>query len=441
MLYRNCRLWTNGKNPQYFEDGALIERGGVIEAVGSLTDLLPLVAKDEESVDLKGRLVMPGFINAHTHIYSAYARGLAPSKPTGNFFEILENMWWALDRRLEVQDCRLNAEATIKESLRNGVTTLFDHHSSPHCARGSLFAIAEAVRESGIRASLCYELSDRDGLAIRDEEIKENVEFIRYAKSDETDHLHALFGMHASFTLSDESLALVREALEENDAAVHVHVAEGIEDELACLKEHGKRVIPRLQDFGLLGPKSLLIHAIHCSPEELDIIKESGAALVHNPMSNMSNAVGASPVIEMLRRGLPVGLGTDAYTHDMLVSVQVAKILQSLVLHDPTKGFSEALQLLFQGNPEICSRYFRRPLGVLEKGAYADFISLDYRPFTPISAGNMGGHIIFGLQGAQVQDVFVDGRPLMRDRELLTLDEERIDRESTLRARKIWPTM
>lgn len=440
MLLINCTLVTNDAAQPVIADGALLYRNQLIEDLGSAKDLLARYP-EEEKRDLGGKWLMPGMINAHTHIYSAYARGMAVSNPTRNFFEILENIWWALDRKLALEDARLNALTTMKESIRNGVTTIFDHHSSPHSARGSLFALADAGREIGIRGSYCYEVSDRDGDEIRHEEIAENVDFIRDCQSKKDDMTHGLFGMHASFTLSDQSMEEIKTAMAGIEEGYHIHVSEGIEDQYDSLHKYGKRVLQRLFDWDILGPRSLAIHCIHANGLEMDILRETDTSVVHNPMSNMGNACGTSPVVEMLRRGLRVGLGTDAYTNCMFESMKVAKILQSHSLVDPTVGFSQALALQFEGNPAICAKFFDHPLGVLKKGAYADLITVDYHPYTPLTEQNWGGHVLFGLNGGLVQDVIINGKEVMRQRELLTIDEEKLDAESRQRAAQIWPQM
>lgn len=440
MLLYNTVIITNDAARPLIEDGALVYRGNEIVALGKRCEI-EAKYPEEERRDLGGKVLMPGLINSHTHIYSAYARGMAASKPTRNFFEILENMWWALDRKLTLEDVRLNALTTMKESVRNGVTTLIDHHSGPHSCTGSLFTLADAGREIGIRASYCYEVSDRDGEEICKREIAENVDFIRDCHEKQDDMIHGLFGMHASFTISDQTMERIKTAMAGIDEGYHIHVSEGIEDQYDSLKKYGKRVLHRLHDWGILGPKSIAVHCIHANGQEMDILKETDTSIVHNPMSNMGNACGTSPIVEMLRRGLRVGLGTDAYTHCMIESMKVAKLLQSHSLCDPTVGFGQALALQFEGNPAISAKYFAKTLGVLKEGAYADMITLDYRPFTPLRAHNWGGHVLFGMNGGLVQDTIINGREVMRARELLTIDEEALDAASSKRAEEIWPLM
>lgn len=440
MIIGNGKVITNNTENPYIENGAVLVKNNVIEKVGKFEDLKKNYP-EEEVADVKGKFIMPGMINTHSHIYSAYARGMAVSKLTDNFFNILENQWWSLDRNLSLEDCKLNAYTTYIESIRNGVTTVFDHHSSPNAATDSLFTIAEAAKELGVRTSLCYEVSDRDGKDITKKEIEENVNFINAYKNDKEDMIKGLFGMHASFTISNETLYKIKEAMEGMDAGYHVHVSEGIEDQYDSLKKYGRRVLERLFDFGILGNQTIAVHCVHSNQRELEILKETDTNVAHNPMSNMNNAVGCPPIVSMVKQSIRVGMGTDAYTNDMFESMKVANILQSHHLCDPTVGFMETKALQFENNPAICKNYFNRELGVLKKGAYADIITVDYKPYTPINGENYFGHILFGMTGRMVNDTMINGKFVMKNREILPVDEDAIFAKSSERAAKIWPRM
>ncbi|WFF72767.1 putative aminohydrolase SsnA [Proteiniclasticum sp. QWL-01] len=437
MIIGNGIVLTNDEAGQVLHAGAVLVRGQEISEVGDFA-LLKAKYPQEEVYDVGGRLIMPGMINAHSHIYSAFARGFGPKDPTRNFLEILENLWWHLDKELTVEDARYSAYGTLSDSIAQGVTTVIDHHASPHHITGSLSAIAEAARDLGIRTSLCYETSDRDGEAIAREGIRENADFIRQANADDSGLIHGLFGLHASFTLSEETLYACREAAQGLDTGFHIHVAEGSDDEAVTQTRYGMRVVHRLEKHGILGPKTLAVHCIHADDEELDRILATDTMVVHNPESNMGNAVGTSPVIKMLKKGILVGLGTDAYTNDMFESMKVAKILQSHALADPTVGFGEALTLQFKNNPRILSRYFKKPLGLLSPGAYADLIVVDYDPLTPLNQTTWGGHVLFGLSGYKVKDTMINGRFVMKDRVFLTVDHPRLMAQCRDHAQKLW---
>ncbi|MCC8191321.1 MAG: putative aminohydrolase SsnA [Planctomycetes bacterium] len=424
IVIGNGRLVTHNPEYPYDDNGAVAIDGGRIAGFGS-TAALRQAHPEADYVDAERRLIMPGLINAHTHIYSAFARGLSlpQAEPNRNFTDILENLWWRLDKALTLEDCRYSAYATGLESIRNGVTTLFDHHASQGHVEGSLFTIASALSDIGIRASLCYEVSDRDGPAVAAAAIRENVAFIDHARQQNSDRVKGMFGLHASFTLSPETLEGCVTAMGDRDAGYHVHTAEGIADLHNSLARYGKRVVERLHDAGILGPKTLSIHNIHINAAEMEILAATDTMAVHNPESNMGNAVGCAAALHMLAKGIPLGLGTDAYTADMFESLKVANLIHKHHQCNPTIGFTESLTMLFANNAAISGRFFDRPLGRIEAGAAADLILVDYLPHTPLDASTLAGHIVFGLSGRAVDSVMIDGRFVMRDRVIQGLDE------------------
>lgn len=436
MIVTGTHVVTGDPGRPVVGDGAVLVRGGLVEVVAPAGELR--AARPDEPVVDTGRVVLPGLVNAHTHAYSAYARGMAVHSPTRDFDEILGNLWWALDRLLEPEDVRLNATTTFMESVRCGVTTVFDHHSSPHAITGSLATMAAAAASVGVRACLCYETSDRDGPQAFAEAVAENVGFMRTANVDGQHRLRGLFGMHASFTLSETSLDTIAAEAATAPGGYHVHVAEGPLDQPRTVAATGLRVVDRLAARGMVGPGSLAAHCVHVTPVEIEVLAEREANVVHNPHSNLSNAVGFAPVVEMLRRGVRVGLGTDAYTSDVLASMQVAKIVASGHRLDPTVGFGEALAMCFEHNPAIATAVFGHDIGVLRPGAAADLATLDYRPPTPLDTRSAGGHVVFGMSGAQVVDVMVDGEWVLREREFTRLDEAEVLAHSAERAERIW---
>ncbi len=440
MIIGNGKIITNDSCNTFYDNGAIYIKNNVIEDIGNFDDIKNKYS-DEDFIDVSDKVIMPGMICAHSHIYSAYARGMSISKPTTDFFSILENLWWSLDRKLTLEDVKLNALTTYIEAIQNGVTTLIDHHSGPNSATGSLYAIAEAARQLGIRTSLCYEVSDRDGKDITKKEIEENINFIKDCQKNSDDMIKSLFGLHASFTLSNETLYKVKEAMEGIYDGYHIHVAEGIEDQYDSLKRYGRRVVERLHDFGILGERTIAVHGVHINQREIEILKHTETSVVHNPESNMNNAVGCPPVTSMLKQGLRVGLGTDAYTNDMFESMKVANILQSHHLCDPTVGFDETKQMQFENNPKILNKYFNNDIGILKKGAYADIITLNYDPLTPMTKDNWFGHALFGMTGRIVNDTIINGKFIMKDKTIQTADVKEIMSKSRERAKEVWKFM
>ena len=437
LVIGNGKLFTRNDEMPFVENGAVAIEGTKIAAVGE-TEAIMKQYGDAEFIDAKGGVIMPAFINTHEHIYSAMARGLSIKgyNPKG-FLDILDGQWWTIDRHLTLEQTKYSAVETLISCIRNGVTTVFDHHASFGQIGGSLFTIADVAKELGVRACLCYEISDRDGMDKARESVMENAEFIRYALKDDTDMIAGMMGMHAQFTISDATMELAA-ANKPDEVGYHIHVAEGIEDLHDCLKKYGKRIVDRLMDFNILGEKTLLGHCIYINPHEMDLIKDTNTMVVHNPESNMGNACGCPPTMELVHRGILTGLGTDGYTHDMLESYKVANVLHKHHLCDANAAWGEVPKMLFENNAAIANRYFKTPLGVLKEGAAGDVIVVDYNPPTQLDASNINGHILFGMTGRDVVTTVANGRVLMKDREIKVIDVEEAMAKCREESAKLW---
>jgi putative selenium metabolism protein SsnA len=425
---------TLGAAGSVFVDGAVVTDGPTVKAVGEAAALRAQFP-EAESVDCRGQIVLPGFICAHHHFYSTMARGMAPpGEPARSFVEILERLWWKLDRALSDEDVILSAEVPIIDCIRHGTTTVIDHHASPSCRDGSLDRIEAAVRAGGIRASLCYEVSDRN---VAGGGIEENERFIeKVGRGD--GQIAAMMGLHASFTLSDATIERAVASAAAAGVGCHIHVAEDAADRADSLSRHGVPTVARLHRLGATGDKSIFVHCIHVDAGELETLAATDTIVVHNPESNMNNAVGVSPVLTMLRQKILVGLGTDGMSSDMLAQMRCAYLLHRLDQRDPRVAFVEAPQLLLGNNAAIARRQLGLDLGAIRAGGPADLAILDYHPPTPIGADNFLGHLIFGLVGARVDTTVCAGRVLMRGGRVLTLDEERIAARSRELAPQLW---
>lgn len=437
LVIGNGKLFTRNDEMPFVENGAVAIEGTKIAAVGE-TEAIKKQYGDAEFIDAKGGVIMPAFINTHEHIYSAMARGLNIKgyNPKG-FLDILDGQWWTIDRHLTLEQTKYSAVETLISCIRNGVTTVFDHHASFGQIGGSLFTIADVAKELGVRACLCYEISDRDGMDKARESVMENAEFIRYALKDDTDMIAGMMGMHAQFTISDATMELAA-ANKPDEVGYHIHVAEGIEDLHDCLKKYGKRIVDRLMDFNILGEKTLLGHCIYINPHEMDLIKDTNTMVVHNPESNMGNACGCPPTMELVHRGILTGLGTDGYTHDMIESYKVANVLHKHHLCDANAAWGEVPKMLFENNAAIANRYFKTPLGVLKEGAAGDVIVVDYNPPTQLDASNINGHMLFGMTGRDVVTTVANGRVLMKDREIKVIDVEEAMAKCREESAKLW---
>jgi putative selenium metabolism protein SsnA len=438
LLVGNGIAVTRDRNNRVIPDGCVVIQDSIITDVGTTAELKSKY-HDARFIDAERKLIMPGLINAHMHFYSTFARGMSlKDAPPLSFMEILERLWWRLDKVLTPEDVYYSALVPIIDCIKNGTTTVFDHHASPHAVSGSLSKIAEAAKKAGLRSCLCYEVSERDGGEITDRAIKENAEFIRCCGETKDPMLKAMFGLHASITLSDQAL---EKCVKENDgtsAGFHIHVAEGIEDLRDAQEKYSCGVVDRLYRHGILGDKTIAAHCIHISEQEIELLKETGTNVVHNPQSNMGNAVGVSPVLQMFNKGVMLGMGTDGYTSDMFESLKAANCLHKHASQNPSAAWGEPPAMLFENNRKIADKYFEKPLGILEAGAYADVIVADYNPPTRMSSDNVNSHMLYGLTGRAVDTTIINGQVVMQNRKLTFLDEQEICAKSRELADKAW---
>jgi putative selenium metabolism protein SsnA len=438
LLITNGTVVTWEVGAELIENGAVYVEGGQVVEVGPASVLAERY-QPAERLDAHGQLIMPGNICAHTHFYGAFARGMAiPGPAPKDFPEILERLWWPLDQALSEEDVRYSALVCLVDAIKHGTTTLIDHHASPAVLAGSLDVIADAVDEAGLRAVLCYEVTNRYGLDSAQASIEENVRFLKAAES--RPNIAATFGLHASLTLTDETLAACVEAAEDLQTGFHVHVAEHEVDEYDSLGKSGKRVIDRLCEAGMLNRRTILAHCVHVDPREMAIIQEKGAWVTHQPRSNMNNAVGAADIEGMLRLGIPVCLGNDGFSNNMWAEWKTAYLLHKVAHRDPRRANGmDIVQMAIHNNAALASTFFPDSSpGLLLAGTAADIILVDYHPTTPLTAGNLPWHILFGFEASMVTTTICAGRILMRDRELLTLDEAAITARSRELAQATW---
>lgn len=437
MLITNATTITWGQNNQILENQALYLEHGKIAEIGP-DSALRLKYPQAPQLDAGGQYVMPGNICAHTHFYGAFARGMAiPGDAPKDFPEILERLWWKLDKALSLEDVRYSALVCLVDAVKHGTTTLIDHHASPNAIDGSLDVIAEVVQQAGIRAGLCYEVTDRDGPERAKAGIEENVRFIKAQNSNPNSQLGATFGLHASLSLSDATLEACKAA---HAGGFHIHVAEHEADEYDSVKKSGQRVVDRLHKFGILGHHSIAAHCVHIDPREAELLKETGTWVTHQPRSNMNNAVGAADIEGLLRLGIKVCLGNDGFSNAMWEEWKAAYLYHKAAHRDPrrTSGYT-ITEMAVNNNAALAHMFFpQAKLGVLEAGAFADIIFVDYHPITPLTAGNLPWHILFGFEPSMVTMTMANGQVLMRDRQLLFLDEKEISAKSRERAVGVW---
>lgn len=437
IIVRNGIVITFGKDSKVLSDVSILVAGGVIQSIDSGEAILEKSRKYKEikTIDAKNCVVTPGLINAHMHLYSTFACGIRTGV-SRNFPEILNNLWWRLDNALTLEDIRLSALVPTIRCVKSGVTTIIDHHASYGAVTGSLGVVADAIRHVGIRGCLAYEVSDRHGEKKTEEAIEENVSFIRSLKDRKDKDLCAMFGLHASFTLSEKTL---KRCLEKGDGVgFHVHCAEDISDCQDAKQQGFMGAADRLLSLGILREGSIAAHCIHVSSEEMERLAESKVFVVTNPQSNMNNAVGVADVPNLLKKNCIVGLGSDGMTANILEEMKGLILTQRQRSLDPTIMFAEAVEILTKINPEIASMIFKQKIGVLEEGFSADIVVWDYDPPTPLETSNWMGHMVFGIPTSRPKAVIVSGKIVMEEGKLLNIDEKVVYQEARRLASELW---
>jgi putative selenium metabolism protein SsnA len=431
------------------QDGRIVKRGARLRP-----------RPDDEVIDLSGKLVLPGMVCAHTHLYSALARGMpAPPRVPANFREILELIWWRLDRALDDETIYWSAVAGAMDAARAGTTCLFDHHASPSHIKGSLGIVQEALESIGLRGALCYEITDRDGAKKRLAGLAETRDFASWTNLEteiaatvghtdgrDTDRaihtvqslalkperqFRALIGAHASFTLSDEALAACAAMMQETGAGLHIHVAEDRADVEDAQAKYKMGVVERLAKLDALNEQTILAHGVHLSKRDLTVARDAGVWFAHNPRSNMNNRVGYAPVAGFGNR---VVMGTDGIGADMFDEARFAFFKG----RDAHLGFGadEWLQVL-ANNQRLASLTFGIEMGTLNEGAAADLVVMDYHQPTPLASENLAWHLIFGMSSAAIESVMVAGRFIIRNRQA-TYPEAALYEQSRKAAAKLW---
>ncbi len=387
-----------------------------------------------DRLDCQGRLLMPGLVLGHTHLYSALATGMpAPARAPENFREILELIWWKLDEVLDAESVRLSAVAAGCRAALCGVTTIIDHHASPNAIAGSLDEVRAGLDAVGQRGVLCYEVTDRHGSAGREAGLAESRRFLQSCSSVTDNSVAALVGGHASFTLSDEALSAMARLCDEFSCGAHIHCAEAPADDEESLRLFGHTAIDRLQSHGLVRPETILAHCTHLSAESIHQVQEAGAVIAHNPRSNMNNQVGYANT-SVMREG-PVILGTDGIDGDLFAESATA-FFQARD-HHSSASMADVLTWITE-SARFASGTLGVTLGRLTPGAAADIVLLDYAPAQPVETDNLLGHWFFGVGSRHVESVMARGRWIVRNREIVSPEAHRQLEMLPTVSRQVW---
>lgn len=440
MIIINANLITWQIPNRIISGQAVVISGSTIKEIGPQSEFVKKYPT-EEILDAKGQWLMPGLICAHTHFYGTFSRGLyIPPPAPADFPEILQKLWWPLDQSLLAEDVKYSSLVCLIDAIKHGTTTLFDHHASPNFIEGSLDVIEDAFVQSGVRGVVCYEVTDRGGSNKAEEGIQENLRMIKRLSGVSTDHLvRATFGMHASLTLSEKTLERSRSLLPTN-SGIHIHTAEHWVDEYDSINKSGVRVIERLENHGFLGEKSIFAHGVHLDHAEIQKLIESNTWLSHQPRSNMNNAVGLGDIDSQIRAGLKVCLGNDGFSNAMWDEWRTCYLAHKGWNRDPRRmGANTIVDMAVYNNSDLTTLFFGgERIGRIEEGAKADLILVDFDPITDLNVDNLPWQIIFGFRDSMVTTTIVNGKVLMKDRELTTIDEKEVNQKARELSKAVW---
>jgi cytosine/adenosine deaminase-related metal-dependent hydrolase len=364
---------------------------------------------EKDVVNAKGCVVTIPNINFHDHLYSRLAKGLPITGPMDNFHNILKSLWWKVDTSLDREMIIASAQLGILDSIKNGVTYIFDHHSSPQTTRSSLQSIADVFNKMGINGVICFETTDRNGHQLAEEGINENKNFLENYVNE---NVKGLLGLHASFTVSDETLELAARIVEEYDLGIHIHLCEDKIDRELSKKQFGSIPVERLKKFKLLNEKSILSHGIHLTENDYSTIAKCGCAIVFNPDSNMNNAVGL-PDFNIIPGEIPILMGTDGMNSNAVKSLKQLFLL----LRHSGKSFEDSftkIQNIYFSQLKFVRQFFPDITG-LNVGDRADLIIWDYFPPTPFTKENIWGHFLYGIIESRIKNVIHNGIILLND--------------------------
>ncbi len=433
LLVKNGMIVTGDKRNTIIPNGYIIINDGKISEISEGEPSYTA----ETVIDASEGVIIPGLITAHTHLYGILLRGASLNiKQPIDFAQVLQRVWWPVDEALTIEDAYASALSAGADMLRNGSTLFADTYSGPNSIEGSLDAIAKATKEVGIRGILAFEMTERNDPQEANRGLKENFDFINSCKKD--DLVSGMVSIHASFTVGDEIVARAVEQAKQLDVPITVHTSEGLVDLYHNLETFGERTVERLDRLGVLGPKTVLGHCVHIDKNEIDLIAKRRAAVAHNPMSNMLNAVGVAPVPAMLEKGITVGLGNDGWIYDPFENMRCALTVHRLASGNPSAiGPDEIFQM---ATIEGARAYdLDRDLGSLEKRKQADIVILDTsRVPTPLTPDSVIGHLINTFGGRDVRDVVVKGKVVIRDRSLTQVSDAHVADVSRRSAEGLW---
>ncbi|MFW9837083.1 MAG: amidohydrolase family protein [Candidatus Thorarchaeota archaeon] len=433
LLIKNGMIVTGDKKGTVIPKGYIKVNGS---RIAEISEGEPKFGADTV-VDATGCVVIPGLITAHTHLYGILLRGASLNiKPPTDFAQVLQRVWWPVDEALTIEDAYASALSASADMLRNGSTFYADTYSGPNSIEGSLQEIARGTKEVGMRGIIAFEMTERNNPKEATRGFQEGVKFIKSCGKE--DLVSGMISLHASFTVGDEIVTKAVAQAKELNVPMTVHTSEGLVDLYHNLEATGERTVERLNRLGALGPKTVLAHCVHVDRNEIDLIAKRRASVAHNPMSNMLNAVGVSPVPAMLEKGITVGLGNDGWIYDPFENMRCALTVHRLSSGNPSAIGPEKIFRMATIEGAYCYG-LENEVGSLEKRKLADIVILDTsRVPTPLTPTSVVGHLINTFGGRDVRDVIVNGEPVVKNKLLTKTDDAHVSDVSKKSAEGLW---
>lgn len=434
-LLKNGLVVTMNKNNEVLTNTDVFIEGGKISRIAK-----NIIEKVDTIIDCTNQVIFPGFICAHTHLYSALLRGAPLNiEPPTDFTQNLQRIWWTMDEALSLEDAYTSALYAVNELALNGVTAYLDTYSGPNSIEGSLDRISKATQEIGTRGVVCFEPTERRTLEEGIRGVEENRRFMSQNNPEKT-LVHGIYCLHASFTVSDDLIHKTNEYAKKTNSFKTIHTSEGLGDLHHNLERYGKRTVERLFDEGFLGPRTALAHAVHINEREIDLIAQTKTSVAHNPKSNELNAVGIAQLPEMLSKGINIGVGNDGFIYDAIENMRTAYLMHKLNHRNPSQAPSplQVVQMITINAAKAIG--LGDQIGSIELGKGADFTIMDTSVLpTPIHEGNVFGHLVYGsFSRRDIKRVIVNGKTIVKNGIHTLIDASQISQQSMDSAIALW---
>ncbi|MEM3653108.1 MAG: amidohydrolase [Candidatus Bathyarchaeia archaeon] len=435
LIMNGFLITMDEKNPVikdgaiYFEDERILEVG--------ISDELKRKYPSAETINAKNKIIMPGLISSHSHLYGILAHGIPFKGEVESFIEILEKLWWPyVEDKMNKGLIYKAALASSLEMIRSGTTCTVDILEAPYAIPGALEVEAKALKETGMRAILSFEATERISKENGKMGIKENLNFIKnWNHKDEL--IKGMFCTHTTFTCSEEMLKEVRELANNYNAGIHIHLEEGAFETMYSIVKYRKLPVEFYEKIGFLGPDVLASQCVHIKPKEIQIFKKYDVKVAHMPLSNLEVAGGIAPIPQMLDSGLTIGLGTDGYIVDMFEVMRSAFLIHKGYLQNALVMPALTVLKMATINGAKAIR-MEKDIGSITPGKKADIIIVDPRLPTPITTSNFYDQLVVYCDGNFVNTVIINGKTIMKDKKFVLIDEEKVIEDCRKAALELW---